>query len=83
MTPPLSGKTTKIPLRFRRPILSKGWAYEEDVVAEGGEGVKAEVQDPSQLSPSKRSSRYRRRSMREDAPDSRAHPYKTRSRYRL
>jgi hypothetical protein len=79
----LSGKTTKIPLRFRRPTLPKGWAYEEGVAEGGGEEVKAEVSGPSQLSRSKRSSRYRRRSMREDVPDSRAHPYATRSRNRL
>src|ERR1700677_86218 len=82
-TPPLSGKTTKIPLRFRRPTLPKGWVYEGADVEGGGEGVKAEDQDPSQLSPLRRSSRYHHRSMREDAPDSRAHPYKTRSRNRL
>src|ERR1700677_1111908 len=81
-TPPLSEKTTKIPLRFRRPILSKGWAYEADVAEGGGEEVKAEVRDQSRSSQSKRPSRYHRRSMREDAPDSRAHPYKTRSRIR-
>ena len=32
---PLSSKkTTKIPLRFRRPTLPKGWVYEEDIKAE-------------------------------------------------
>src|ERR1700677_3911666 len=81
-TPPLSEKTTKIPLRYRRPTLPKGWEYEEDVAEGGGEEVKAEVRDQSQLSLSKRSSRYHRRSMREDTPDSRAHPYNTRSRIR-
>src|SRR6202453_2507082 len=65
---PLSGKTTKIPIRFRRPTLPKGWAYEADVAEEGGEGGKAEVPDLSQSSNSKRPSHYRRRSMREDAP---------------
>src|ERR1700677_4939001 len=39
-TPPLSGKTTKIPLRFRRPTLPKGWVYEADVVDGGGEEIK-------------------------------------------
>src|ERR1700677_3626623 len=81
--PPLSEKTTKITLRSRRPPLPKAWEYEADVAEGGDEGVKAEVRDQSQSSPSKRSSRYHRRSMREDAPDSRAHPYKTRSRNRL
>ena len=81
-TPPLSGKTVKIPLRFRRPTLPKGWAYEEDVVEGGDEEVKGEEQDQSQSSPSKRSSRYRRRSMLEDDRASKAHPYKTRSRIR-
>src|SRR6202453_3733636 len=80
--PPLSGKTTKIPIRFRRPTLPKGWEYEADVAEGGGEEVKTEVRDQSQSSQSKRSSRYHRRSMREDAPDSRAHPYRTRSRNR-
>ena len=33
---PLSSKkTTKIPIRFRRPTLPKGWVYEEDIVTEG------------------------------------------------
>ena len=36
--PPQLGKTTKIPLRFRRPTLPKGWKYEEEVA-----GVEAEV----------------------------------------
>src|SRR6202453_3073955 len=81
-TPPLSEKTVKIPLRFRRPTLPKGWVYEADVAEGGGEEVKAEVRDQSQSSQSRRSSRYHRRSMREDAPDSRAHPYRTRSRNR-
>src|SRR6202453_4997902 len=80
--PPLSEKTTKIPLRFRRPTLPKGWEYEADVAEGGGEEVKDEVRDQSQSSRSKRSSRYHRRSMREDAPDSRAHPYRPRSRIR-
>src|ERR1700677_417821 len=39
--PPLSEKTVKIPLRFRRPILPKGWAYEADIAEEGGKEVKA------------------------------------------
>src|ERR1700677_3489824 len=82
-TPPLSEKTTKIPIRFRRPTLPKGWKYEADVAEGGGEEVKAEVRDQSQSSQLRRSSRYHRRSMREDAPDSRAHPYGTRSRNRL
>src|SRR6202453_851057 len=81
-TPPLSEKTTKIPLRFRHPTLPKGWEYEADVAEGGGEEVKAEVRDQSQSSQSKRSSRYHRRSMWEDAPESRAHPYRTRSRIR-
>src|ERR1700677_3023366 len=79
-TPPLSEKTTKIPLRFRRPTLPKGWAYEEGVAEEGGREVKDEVAD--QLSQSTHSSRYPRRSTREDKRASKAHPYTTRSRIR-
>src|SRR6202453_2941227 len=74
-TPPLSEKTVKIPLRFRRPILPKGWAYEEGVAEEGGKEVKDEGTDQSQSSPSTRSNRYPRRSTREDKRASRAHPY--------
>src|ERR1700677_3397683 len=54
--PPLSGKTTKIPIRFRRPTLPKGWAYEEDVVEGGGREVKDEEPGLTQSSPSKHSS---------------------------
>src|ERR1700677_500515 len=43
--PLVSGKTTKIPLCFRRPILPKGWAYEEDIVDEGEEVIKREGED--------------------------------------
>src|SRR6202453_528975 len=81
-TPPLSEKTVKIPLRFRRPILPKGWAYEEGVAEEGGKEVKDEGTDQSQSSPSIHSNRYPRRSTREDKRASRPHPYITRSRIR-
>src|ERR1700677_419978 len=81
-TPPLSEKTVKIPLRFRRPTLPKGWAYEEGVAEEGGREVKDEAADLSLLSPSTHFSRYPRRSTQEDKRASRAHPYTTRSRIR-
>src|SRR6202453_4125476 len=40
------GKTTKIPLRFRRPTLPKGWKYEEEVAEAEGEVVKEEGGGP-------------------------------------
>src|ERR1700677_4656046 len=81
-TPPLSEKTVKIPLRFRRPTLPKGWAYEEGVAEEGGKEVKDKETHQSQSSPSIPSNRYPRRSTREDKRASRAHPYINRSRIR-
>src|ERR1700677_1833618 len=80
--PPLSGKTTKIPIRFRRPTLPKGWAYEEDAEEGGGKEVKGEAADQSRSLTSKRSSRNHRHSMLEADRASKAHPYKTRSRIR-
>src|ERR1700677_1055840 len=44
--PPQLGKTTKIPLRFRRPTLPKGWRYEEEVAEAEVEVVKEEEGDP-------------------------------------
>src|SRR6202453_1728772 len=44
--PPQLGKTTKIPLRFRRPTLPKGWRYEEEVAEAEGEVVKEEGGGP-------------------------------------
>src|SRR6202453_5078053 len=44
--PPQLGKTTKIPLRFRRPTLPKGWKYEDEVVEVEAEVVKEEGGDP-------------------------------------
>src|SRR6202453_2677122 len=44
--PPQLGKTTKIPLRFRRPTLQKGWRYEDEVVEAEGEVVKEEGGGP-------------------------------------
>src|ERR1700677_4867330 len=76
-TPPLSGKTTKIPLRFRRPILPKGWDYEEDVLAGGGEVIKGEEPDRSLSSTSTHSSRHRRRSTLPDDRVFKRHPYKS------
>src|SRR6202453_603511 len=79
--PPLSGKKTKIPLRFRRPTLPKGWKYEEDVVAGGEEVVKREEEDPCASSTLRRSS-CRRNIMLEDVRDSRKHPYTRTGGYR-
>ena len=73
-TPPLSGKTTKIPLRFRRPTLPKGWKYEEDVVEEEAEVIKREEEDQFAFSTSRRSNR-RRSITAGDGRESRAHPY--------
>ena len=75
-TPPLSGKTTKIPLRFRRPTLPKGWVYEADV-EEGGEVIKDEERDQCQSSKSTRSNHRRRPSMLEEGRNSKHHPYRT------
>ena len=44
--PPQLGKTTKIPLRFRRPTLPKGWKYEEEVAEVEAEVVKEEEGGP-------------------------------------
>src|ERR1700677_2001764 len=44
--PPQLGKTTKIPLRFCRPTLPKGWRYEEEVAEAEGEVVKEEGGGP-------------------------------------
>ena len=44
--PPQLGKTTKIPLRFRRPTLPKGWRYEEEVAEAEGEVGKEEGGGP-------------------------------------
>src|ERR1700677_4367133 len=74
-TPPLSEKTTKIPLCFRRPILPKGWAYEEDIVDRGGEVIKDEEPDQSPSSKSTHSSR-RRISTLEGVRAFKLHPYK-------
>src|ERR1700677_1342594 len=76
-TSPLSGKTVKIPLRFRRPTLPKGWAYEEDVVEGGGEVIKGEEPDQSLSSTSKRSNRPRRLSTLPGNRVFRRHPYKS------
>src|ERR1700677_3065650 len=44
--PPQLGKTTKIPLRFRRPTLPKGWKYKEEVAEVEGKVVKEEGGGP-------------------------------------
>src|SRR6202453_3469197 len=75
-TSPLSEKTTKIPLCFRRPTLPKGWAYEEDVVEGGGEVIKGEEPDQSLSSTSKHSNRRHRLSTLEGGRASRLHPYR-------
>src|SRR6202453_1506503 len=80
-TPPLLGKTTKIPLCFRRPTLLKGWKYKEDVVEEGEEVIKHEGEDLFEFSTLRRSSR-RRNTMSEDVWDMRKHPYTRTGRYR-
>src|ERR1700677_1599617 len=80
---PLSGKTTKIPIRFRRPTLPKGWEYEADVAEGGGGGGKAEGRAPSPSAQPKIPQPFPPRLMGGGPPDSRAHPYKTRSRNRL
>src|SRR6202453_976134 len=75
-TPPLSGKTTKIPLRFRRPTLPKGWVYEADVMEGGEEVIKDEEPDQCKSLKSTRSSR-RHPSTLEGGHDSKHHPYNT------